>query len=151
LAGGLGDLAGQEIANFATGHPLTNIDWKEAGIATGTGFVAGAAAPFAATSYVGAALLGGLANLTQTVLTNRAEHKCTTTNQALWSLGTGLAGGALGGPVNGASVYNEASPWLDQGIAKTLNQQATAQELFGLGNLGRSGAAGFIANFPMPF
>src|SRR5437667_2011421 len=39
-----------------------------------------------------AALLGGLANLTQTVVTNMIEHKRTTTSQALWSLGTGLAG-----------------------------------------------------------
>lgn len=151
LAGGIGDIAGQMISNAAAGRPIGQIDWVEAGVATAVGGAAGVAAPFVATGYVGAALLGGLANLTQTVITNHLENKCTTTSQALWSLGLGLTAGLIGGPVSKISIYDEASPWLDQGIAQTLNEQATRESLWGLGNILRSGSAGFVSNFPSIF
>ncbi len=57
IAGGVGDLAGQEINNFRQGKSLKNVDFKEVVVATGVGAAAGAAAPFVAVTWTGAAIL----------------------------------------------------------------------------------------------
>jgi len=110
VAGGLGDLAGQLAQNVRTGRPLTNVDLTEAGVAAAVGAAAGAAAPFVATGFVGAAALGGLANLGQTWITDRVEQKCSSRNKLLLSIALGVAGGLAGGPVSRSNGWDEASP-----------------------------------------
>jgi RHS repeat-associated protein len=152
--GFLGDIGGQLLS----GKSLGNLDWTEAGVAAGVGAAAGAAAPFVATGYLGAAVLGGLANLSQTLITNHLEGKCNSASQLFWSAATGLAGGAIGGPFSSASGYNASGDplrtmlglpgRLDQGAAQSLNRQLTREQLLGAGNLFRSGGAGLAANLP---
>lgn len=75
------------------------IDWGDVGIAFVVGSAAGAAAPYTATTYVGAALSSGLSNLLQYVATQK-YHGCEAdTGEALGSTGLGLVGGLIGGPV----------------------------------------------------
>jgi hypothetical protein len=73
-AGFGGSLVGQLISN---GGNFQCLSWKNAFIAGGVGAVAGAAAPFVATSWRGAAALGSGANTAQYELIQFANGQST--------------------------------------------------------------------------
>src|SRR5208283_3007805 len=101
VAGGTGNAISQVLQNGG----FDNFSWTNVGIATGTGFVAGAAAPFVATSYVGAAVLGGTANVIQSVATNAANGK--DISSGLYQSGAvGVIAGAIAGPAGGSMAAN---------------------------------------------
>jgi RHS repeat-associated protein len=122
IAGGVGDLVGQEIGNIKNGRSLRNVDLKEVGVATGVGAAAGALAPITATTWAGAALSGALANLAQKYILNRWEHKCSTAEEYVGTFILGAAGGALGGPAEVGNAFSASSPFLDRGVATASNQ-----------------------------
>jgi len=144
LAGGIGDLAGQEISNFRQGKSLRNVDFKEVVVATGVGAAAGAAAPFVAVTWAGAAILGGLSNVTQMLILNRWENKCTTGSGLGLAFGLGALGGLVGGPTSTNKAFSTTSPYLDRGLAIRSNQSiqgATARA-----NASRNIGAGLVSN-----
>jgi RHS repeat-associated protein len=151
VAGGGGDIAGQIIANIANQRDWDNIDWTEAGVATAVGAVSGALAPFTATTYAGAAMMGAVANMTQTAATNAFEGKCTSAKQMAWSAATGAAGGLMGGPAPSGNEYDSFSPWLDQSLANSLNQQNLIDQAVAGGSFLRNVAGGFVSGFPNLF
>ncbi|WP_144392317.1 RHS repeat-associated core domain-containing protein [Pleionea sediminis] len=142
LAGGIGNLVG---------HLFTGdcIDWGNVAIAAGTGFVAGAAAPFVATSYAGAMALGATANVAQYAATQLSNGDPISAGGALINAGTaGALGGAVGGPVSRYSGlrWAENSPWLDSGVARSINNSLDVGANSGASNLARNLGAGVTSN-----
>ncbi|MDA2924150.1 hypothetical protein MYX65_05755, partial [Acidobacteria bacterium AH-259-L09] len=145
VAGLLGNAIGQVVSNGGFGC----FDVNEVLIAGGVGFAAGAAAPFVATSYVGAAALGALANLTQYGITQGINGQRLTAAGTALSIGTGAAGGAVAGPVTrytGLRFAEGAGSRLNPAIARSLNQQRDAAVNTGLSNLIRNVSGGVAAN-----
>ena len=135
-AGAIGNTISQVIRNKG----FSNFDWRELGVATGTGFVAGMAAPIVASSFVGSALLGAGANMLQTALTNAVKKECNSPGDYLTSGLAGLIGGGISGPITKVTGIQFAtnSPWLDQAIARSLNNQAMIKLNAGLTNIIRN-------------
>jgi RHS repeat-associated protein len=146
VAGGLGDLGGQVIGNIRNGRPLSNIDVKEVVVATGVGAAAGALAPITATTWAGAAILGGLSNATQMLILNHWEHKCSTGSGLGLAFGLGALGGLAGGPTSASKAFSTSSPYLDRGIAIQSNQ--ALQNAAARSNFARSLAGGVVSNLP---
>jgi RHS repeat-associated protein len=122
LAGGIGDLVGQEIGNIRQGKSLSNVDLKEVVVATGVGAAAGAAAPIVATTWAGAAILGGLSNVAQMLILNNWENRCTTSSGLGLAFGLGALGGLAGGPNPTSKAFSTSSPYLDRSIAIRSNE-----------------------------
>lgn len=139
VGGGLGSIISQ-----AAICGLGNINWQNVGIASLTGFVAGAALPFVAAGGIPAvALLGGAANIGQYYAGNALAGTDPTGDGASQALWTGIIGGAIGG------TY--AAPIFKQGVARLLQpslQQQLLQKNAGVGNFARSALGGASANAP---
>ncbi len=118
------------------------------GIAAGTGFAAGAAAPFVATSMAGSMALGAAANVVQYTVEHVVNHEQMSVTGVALSAAAGAAGGAIGGAVErGVGLkFAEDSPWLDQGIAKALNNIDAVQANTTGSNLARNGLGGFVSS-----
>ena len=143
-AGFVGDLGGQIVGNIRQHKPLSNIDWKEVAVATGGGAVAGALAPVVATTTLGASILGGVTNVAQMFVLSRWEHKCITTEGALFSFGIGAVGGVFGGASGPTKPFSTTSPYIKSSLAKASNASMAA----GVAerNAARNFGTGFISN-----
>jgi hypothetical protein len=132
-----GSIVGQLISN---GNKFECIKWKNAFIAGGVGAVAGALAPFAAQTYLGAGALGAGSNAVQYGVTQYANGESATLSGLGWSAGTGLIGGLVGGRINQPSTIPYATR--DAALSSTLNQKEQAALNTGVGaflrNLGGS-------------
>jgi RHS repeat-associated protein len=146
LAGGIGDLVGQEIGNIRQGKSLSNVDLKEVVVATGVGAAAGAAAPIVATTWAGAAILGGLSNVAQMLILNNWENRCTTSSGLGLAFGLGALGGLAGGPNPTSKAFSTSSPYLDRGIAIRSNE--AIQGAAARANFSRNAAGGVVSNLP---
>ena len=136
LAGFGGSVIGQLISN---GGNLQCVSWKNAFIAGGVGAVAGAAAPFLATTWLGAAGLGSGANVIQYGVTQYANNLPMTAAGAGWSAATGALGGVIGGRIVRPAIrFNERSPWLDSALARALNRESQIAANTGIGSLSRN-------------
>ncbi len=143
VAGGLGNTIGQVIGNGGFGC----FSLKNVGVAVGAGFLAGAAAPFVATSYVGAAALGGVANVGQYGATQAVNGQVITGAGIALNAATGIAGGVIAGPIaKNILPFNTGSKFFPPGHARNLNEYADAAANTGINNLMRSGGSGVIAN-----
>ena len=143
LAGGLGDLSAQTLNNLRSGRPLSNIDGKELLVATSSGAVAGALAPIAATTWAGAAILGGAANLAQTLVLNHWEHKC---SSLTFAFATGALGGLMGGPTSASKAFSTTARYLDSTLAVRSNR--AIQNAAATSNFARNFLGGIISNNP---
>lgn len=136
VAGFGGSVIGQLISN---GGKTGCISWKNAFIAGGVGAAAGALAPFAATSYLGAAALGAGSNTVQYGITQYANGESVTALGAAWSVGTGALGGLIGGRIKQPSLpWDENSPWANAALSRALNQDEQAAINTGIGNFARN-------------
>lgn len=143
IAGGIGNAIGQVISNGG----FNCFNWKNVAVATGTGFVAGAAAPFVATSYLGAVALGGTANVVQYGATQAVNGQQVTASGAALSAATGVAGGAIAGPIARNSLpFSTSSRFFPPGHAQQLNNQAAIAANTGNSNLLRNAGAGVVSN-----
>jgi len=88
--GGLAGAAGQIIGSG-------EFNWKHVGVAAAVGCGAGVAAPFVATSFVGAAALGALSNIIQYGLTQYVDNCNVTVRGVIINGVAGALGGVLGG------------------------------------------------------
>ncbi len=142
-AGGLGSIISQGLQNG-----FGCINWKNVAVATGTGIVAGAIAPFAASTYSGAAALGATANTGQYVATQAINGDSVSTTGLAISVATGVAGGVIAGPVSRSSGlrFNEYSQCMPRELARRGNQAADAAVNTAAGNLARSAGAGIASN-----
>jgi hypothetical protein len=134
------------IGNIRSGRPLSNIDVKEIVVATGVGAAAGALAPITAATWAGAAILGGVSNVTQILILNHWENKCTTGTRLGFAFGLGALGGLAGRPTSATKVFSTSSPYLDRGIATQSNQ--ALQNAAARSNFTRSLAGGAVSNLP---
>jgi RHS repeat-associated protein len=147
LVGGGSNLAMQLLQN---GGNWSCVDWGDVGIATGVGAVAGALAPFAATGIM-AAGLGGAANAVQYGLTQWSNGKQITGQGMAWNALTGAGGGLIGGGFSRAGLrWDEASPWLEKGVARAMNDSNDIALNTGASNLLRNAAGGMYGNLPDP-
>ncbi|MEM2854056.1 MAG: RHS repeat-associated core domain-containing protein [Candidatus Bathyarchaeia archaeon] len=129
IVGGLAAGAGSFIAQVATGQGSfserwQNVDWGNVAIATGVGAVAGALAPFVATSIGGAIALGATANVVQYTLTQWSnEEPIRLEEMALNAVIGGVVGG-IGGLAPSldklAIPFARWSPWLDQRVVESI-------------------------------
>lgn len=144
VTGAVGSIVGQVIGNGG----FECFSWKNVGIAAGTGFAAGAAAPYVATTYLGAAALGGTANLAQYSATQVSNSQALTTSGAVASVASGIVGGVVAGPVTRGSVlpFNERSIHFPRGSARDLNNQTDIAANIATANVLRSTAAAVISN-----
>jgi hypothetical protein len=112
-----GDLTYQFVAN---GGSFQNLNWGEARTAGAFGFAAGAAAPFVATSTVGASALGAVANVAQYVYTQGSNSTLP---------GTAFAAGAVAvaGPISNPFMFiDKISPFSGSAAAAAANSGGTA-------------------------
>lgn len=59
---------------------------------------------------------------------------------------SGAIAGRLAGPINLGGRFNPASPWLDNGLARTLNEVAAIEVNIAFSNLMRNVVAGTVSN-----
>jgi RHS repeat-associated protein len=143
VAGGITNTAGQVINN----RGFDNFSVRDVGVATGVGALAGAAAPFVATSYLGAASLGAVANITQYGVTEAVNSRPLTPTGFTVSALTGLAGGLVAGPITRNGLpFSASSRYFPPGHARRLNVQAAIDANTGLSNILRNLFASFITN-----
>lgn len=91
VAGAIGTGVGEYISTGSTSVSHVLVD-------AGVGCVAGAVAPIAATTWLGAVALGGAAKVLQTGLTSWINGECVTGNDLLASNWSRALGGVIGGP-----------------------------------------------------
>ncbi|MFT7224462.1 MAG: RHS repeat-associated protein [Cellvibrionaceae bacterium] len=120
IAGATGSVIGQIVSGGFSDFSLT-----EVGVATGVGFVAGAAAPFTGTTFLAGAALGGIANIAQLGINEAISGNLanvTVSDVALAGV-TGLAGGAMGSSVTRSTGlrFSETSQFIDLASARQLN------------------------------
>lgn len=123
-----------------TDGDFSQIDRTKVMVATGTGFVASALAPVVATSAIGAAALGGTANIVQYAANNYLHGQAGTILGGAVQFGTGAVGGAIGGALaRGAGLrFDETSPWIDPTAARGANEALDMAANVTLGNLMRN-------------
>jgi hypothetical protein len=148
VAGFGGSVIGQLISN---GGNFQCVRWGNAFIAGGVGAVAGAAAPFVATSWLGAAVLGSSANTLQYEITQFANGQSTTAADAAWSAGTGALGGAIGGLFRYPSIsYSTNSPWLNATLASGANADSQLALNVTAGNFFKNLVGSSVSNVNRP-
>lgn len=121
LVGGAGTAIGEYISQGSTSLP-------HVAIGAGAGCVAGAAAPFAATTAGGAVILGGLTNAGQYAATQSADDDCITWEGLALNAGLGAIGGRLSGAFKprGLEHSMDVLPWMQRGtrdLHRSLNDQ----------------------------
>jgi RHS repeat-associated protein len=114
---------GSAIGQVASNGGFDNFNFRNVGIAAGVGFVAGAAAPYTALTYAGAAVTNAVANVAQYGVTQVVNKQDITTQGILLNGVTGVLGGLVAGPVAQATglTYAVNSPWLSSQLATQLN------------------------------
>ena len=141
--GAVGGAIGSLGAQIAMGQ-IRCIDWQGVGLATLTGFAAGAILPYTAAGGIAAsALIGGVSNVGQYYAQNALAGTDPTDSGAAKALWTGIVGGAIGGTF--------AAPVFNQSIARLLQPSAQQQLLkknAGVGNFSRSALGSAASNFP---
>ena len=115
--GAIGAFAGG--AGYVIGNKLTGsaFSWKNFRIAVGVGAVAGAAAPFTATTLAGAAATGAAANVVQGGITAAANSSSYSGSQAALDAVSGAAGGAIGGAFTRSVGYGKIGTALPGSVA----------------------------------
>jgi RHS repeat-associated protein len=119
LVGGAGTAIGELAVSGQTS--LAHV-----GIGAATGCAAGAAAPVVATTAVGAAALGALANTAQYAATQYADGKAITPGGIALNFVLGAIGGKIGGPFEPRgleSAVDASIPAADRAIHQSLNEQ----------------------------
>jgi hypothetical protein len=149
VAGFGGSVIGQLISN---GGNTNCISWKNAFIAGGVGAAAGAAAPFVATTWLGATVLGAGANTAQYEITQFANGQSTTAADAAWNAGTGALGGAFAGLFRYPSIsYSTNSPWgLNAALARGANVDSQLALNVTVGNFFRNLVGSSVSNVNRP-
>jgi RHS repeat-associated protein len=141
VIGGAMNLAGAYLAN---GDSLT---LTQGLAAFGAGFANGFLLPFGGSSLAWAAGVGAFTNAGQ-YLASSYGSGCgggPTARGLAGALGLGALAGGITGPV-GKGMFNEASPWLNQAVARSLNQQAALSAAVGLENLANGLTTSWMTN-----
>jgi RHS repeat-associated protein len=107
--GGIAGFAGN-LAYQYYNHPNC-INWGDAFIAGGVGAVAGALAPFVATSYIGAAALGGFANIGNYAATSAYHGDAMTAKGVLVAGAAGAVAGLVTGPIANPYMFKTNELW----------------------------------------
>jgi RHS repeat-associated protein len=151
VAGAVGNTAGQVIGQLINNGKITDFSLKNVGIAAGVGFAAGVAAPYTATTLLGAAVTGGVANITQYGITQAVNAQSVTANDALLNGATGLLGGTFGGAIgkSGGLRFSEYSSFIDSGFARQLNNNLDVQVNTLASTLSRTFAGATVSNFDL--
>lgn len=163
-AGFVGSVAGQMFGGQGSfSERLQAVRWDDAAIAGGVGFVAGVAAPFVATTYLGAAALGGISNGAQYLITQKWHKAPWTYGELGFNVGIGVVAGFIAGlsaPKLPKSVVTEkvtrimpdpVMPAIQRWSA--VNRAVIESERVRLSvvklNLGRSLGSGIVSNYPI--
>ena len=134
---GVGITASLIIELASNNFNFACVNWKNVIVAGAMGFVGGVLAPYFATTYAGAALLGGTLNAGQYAITQYVNERPVQPEGLVISAGTGIVAGAILGPVDVTPAY-ETIP----GIASSqhsafnrLNSQIVAENALYQGNV----------------
>jgi RHS repeat-associated protein len=153
IGGGLGFFTNLGVQLYQNGGNLNGVCWRNAFIAGGVGAIAGAAAPFVATSYLGSALLGATANSVQYVATQFADGQPTNSSSLAWNAGFGAAAGLLGGTItkSAALEFDTTSPYLNSADSAALNAHARIRQNVTTATFGRNLVGGIVGNSAPPY
>jgi RHS repeat-associated protein len=110
LVGAVGSAIGQVIANGG----FDNFSWKAVAVGAGVGFATGLAAPYVATTYLGASLLAAASNTVQYIATQYVTDQPITLTGIGISAGTGAVAGLIAGPVtrNSGIYMDRLNPFI---------------------------------------
>ncbi len=122
---------------------------KDFGIAVGIGALSGALTPVVGTSLAGIMGLEATANVAQYWLTELTSGRRPTAGGTIWSVGTGMVAGWIGGPYTSVDIgFDLTSPWLDQHLLRTMVREEVTWTVFR--ETPRSFAAGILSEMPDP-
>ncbi len=156
VTGAIGGLLGGGASIVTQLAQNGSVDWKSAGVATGVGAAAGAAAPFIAAA-AGAGALGTAAAVATGAVSNAAQYaidkafhgqaKDINAGEMAWNAATGALGGAVGGPATG--FIKASAKELGASIAGQLNAafRAAANKANSAGTFNNA-LGSFAGNFP---
>ena len=140
IGGGFG-AAGSAIGQLAS-NGFDDFSFKEVSVAAGVGFAAGAAAPITATTFLGAALTGGVANVAQLGINEAIDGNIAnvTVGDVVVAGTTGFVGGAVGGSFTRSTGirFSETSQFIDQSIGRQLNLNSDLARLTAGSSLARN-------------
>ena len=153
IGGAVGFGTNLGIQLYQNGGNLSSVCWRNTFIAGGVGAIAGAAAPFVATSCLGSALLGATANSAQYVATQFADGQPTNSRDLAWNAGFGVAGGLLGGAISETASlqFDTSSPYLNASDAEVLNNEARVRQNVTKTTFVRNVGGGVIGNSAPPY
>jgi RHS repeat-associated protein len=153
VGGAVGDTAAQLLGMYRSGW-CADFNWRQLGISTASGAIAGLALPFAVrpgmsriTAAGRAAGIGGAVNV-GAYLANGGSSSDTT--GLAWAVGTGVAGGLVGGPVKPYSGYGTAGTAASPEMVRASSRAASVRLNTGASSIIRGLAAGGPPAVPMP-
>ncbi|MFD2454558.1 hypothetical protein [Ideonella paludis] len=118
-------------------------------VATGGGFISGAAAPFVPGGVVGVAAWGGVSNVGQYAAGSAIKGESMSWTGANTNFATGVVGGAIGGAVGRASPWPYASTAASREMVDASNNAASIRLNTSIGNFLRNLGGGVIGNAPV--
>ena len=144
-AGAVGSAVGQVVNNG-----FNDFSFSEVAVAAGVGFVAGAAAPFTATTLVGATITGSVANVAQLGINEAVSGDITSVvpRDVAIAGATGAIGGAVGGAIVRSSQigFDTFSDALDQSVVNTIHKEAILPLSSAVSSFGRNVIGSVVSN-----
>lgn len=122
---------------------FSRINWKDVGIATSVGAVAGAVSPWTASTTLGAVITGSVSNSISYGVTEVANNRKPTATGLTLSAGLGALGGKIAGPIQKAPIRISESPFISSQLATRSNRSQdwnyflnNSSKFVGIGNVG---------------
>jgi uncharacterized protein RhaS with RHS repeats len=143
-AGAIGNLVGQLAVNKC--KPFS---WTDFLVATGGGFISGAAAPFVPGGVLGVATWGGVSNVGQYAAGSAIKGESMSWTGAGTNFATGVVGGAIGGAVGRASPWPYAGTAASREMVDASNNAANVRLNTSISNFLRNLGGGVVGNAPV--
>jgi len=144
IGAAIGDTTLQLVGMYRSGW-CKKFNYRQLGISTAGGAIGGLFLP-ATSGLVGASAVGGLANYGSYVANGGGAADM----HALWAIGTGVGGGALGGTVAKYTKFGSGGTMATIEMLEKSNEAASIRINTGTSSILRSLAGGGVANVPGP-
>ncbi|WP_086449503.1 RHS repeat-associated core domain-containing protein, partial [Acinetobacter baumannii] len=124
VTGAIGGVMGGGVSIFTQIYKnkgLT-VNWREVGVATTVGAIAGAVSPWTATTTIGAIATGSTANVMQYGINQKLSNQMITQKDVIINAVSGAIGGGIGGSVvSKLKIPTANSPFISKSLANKIN------------------------------